>query len=49
MFRPAEVGLPAGDATKARAVLGRQSKVGFPEPARLMGDTDVALERDHMR
>jgi GDPmannose 4,6-dehydratase len=49
MFRPAEVDLLVGDATKAREVLGWQPKVGFPELVRLMVDADIALERDHMR
>jgi GDPmannose 4,6-dehydratase len=49
MFRPAEVDLLVGDATKAREVLGWQPKVGFPELVRLMVDADLALERDHMR
>jgi GDPmannose 4,6-dehydratase len=49
MFRPAEVDLLVGDATKAREVLSWQPKLGFPELVRLMVDADIALERDHMR
>jgi GDPmannose 4,6-dehydratase len=49
MFRPAEVDLLVGDASKAREVLGWEPKVGFPELVRLMVEADLALERDHMR
>jgi GDPmannose 4,6-dehydratase len=48
-FRPTEVDLLLGDATKAREVLGWQPKVGFKELVRLMVDSDLKLaqqERD---
>jgi GDPmannose 4,6-dehydratase len=48
-FRPAEVDLLVGDATKARTVLGWQPKVSFPELVRLMVDADIELERQHLR
>ncbi len=44
-YRPAEVDLLLGDATKAQAKLGWQPKVTFKELARLMVDADLrALE-----
>ncbi|MEI8256739.1 MAG: GDP-mannose 4,6-dehydratase, partial [Deltaproteobacteria bacterium] len=42
-FRPAEVDLLLGDATKANTVLGWKPKVGFPELVRRMVDSDVEL------
>ena len=44
-FRPAEVDLLIGDATKARTTLGWQPKVGFEEMIRMMVDTDLAEQR----
>ena len=44
-FRPAEVDLLLGDATKARQKLGWAPKVGFKELVRMMVDAD--LERVH--
>jgi GDPmannose 4,6-dehydratase len=44
-FRPAEVDLLLGDASKARAALGWKPKVGFKELVRLMVDHDLALAR----
>jgi GDPmannose 4,6-dehydratase len=41
-FRPAEVDILLGDASKARRVLGWQPKVGFKELVRLMVDADLA-------
>jgi GDPmannose 4,6-dehydratase len=48
-YRPAEVDLLVGDATKARTVLGWTPKVNFPELVRLMVDADLELERQHLR
>lgn len=46
-FRPAEVDLLIGDATKAREKLGWTPKVRFGELVRMMVDADVAqLERE---
>ncbi|HEV2915748.1 MAG TPA: GDP-mannose 4,6-dehydratase [Pyrinomonadaceae bacterium] len=44
-YRPAEVDLLLGDATKAREVLGWEPKVGFKELVRLMVDSDLRLAR----
>ncbi|HYN85821.1 MAG TPA: GDP-mannose 4,6-dehydratase [Pyrinomonadaceae bacterium] len=41
-YRPAEVDLLVGDASKAKRVLGWEPKVTFKELARLMVDADVA-------
>jgi GDPmannose 4,6-dehydratase len=48
-IRPAEVDLLVGDAAKARAVLGWQPHVGFPELVRMMVDADIELELSHLR
>ena len=40
-FRPAEVDLLVGDASKARDVLGWEPPVGFPELVEMMVDADV--------
>jgi GDPmannose 4,6-dehydratase len=40
-FRPAEVDLLLGDASKARAKLGWQPKVGFHELVKMMVDADT--------
>ncbi|MGQ9584767.1 MAG: GDP-mannose 4,6-dehydratase [Anaerolineae bacterium] len=40
-FRPAEVDLLVGDATKARTVLGWEPKVAFEELVRIMVDADM--------
>lgn len=42
-FRPAEVDLLLGDASKARKELGWEPKVGFKELVRLMVDHDLEL------
>jgi GDPmannose 4,6-dehydratase len=42
-FRPAEVDLLLGDASKARAALGWEPKVGFKDLVRLMVDHDLKL------
>jgi GDPmannose 4,6-dehydratase len=44
-FRPAEVDLLLGDATKARRELGWQPKVTFKQLARMMTDLDRAIAR----
>lgn len=44
-YRPAEVDLLLGDASKARRVLGWEPKVGFKELVRLMVDHDLNLAR----
>ena len=41
-FRPAEVDLLIGDATKARTVLGWRPKTAFRDLVRLMVDADIA-------
>ncbi|MDA0282916.1 MAG: GDP-mannose 4,6-dehydratase [Planctomycetota bacterium] len=45
LFRPAEVDVLCGDATKARESLGWQPKVSFEELARMMVDHDLELAR----
>jgi GDPmannose 4,6-dehydratase len=45
-FRPAEVDLLIGDATKAREVLGWTPKVDFAQLVEMMVDADVARERE---
>ncbi len=42
-FRPSEVDLLQGDASKARRVLGWQPRVGFRELARMMVEADMVL------
>jgi GDPmannose 4,6-dehydratase len=42
-FRPTEVDLLVGDASKARKELGWEPKVTFDELARLMADADLRL------
>lgn len=42
-FRPAEVDLLIGDATKAREKLGWRSKVTFKELVKIMVDADIAM------
>jgi len=44
-FRPAEVDLLVGDATRAREVLGWKPRVGFEELVRMMVEHDLATER----
>jgi GDPmannose 4,6-dehydratase len=48
-FRPAEVDLLLGDATKARKMLGWTPKVTFKELAKLMTDADWAIARQQRR
>jgi GDPmannose 4,6-dehydratase len=42
-YRPAEVDLLLGDASKARKLLGWEPKVAFKQLVRLMVDHDLAL------
>ena len=44
-YRPAEVDLLFGDASKARQVLGWKPRVGFPELVRMMYENDLTAER----
>jgi GDPmannose 4,6-dehydratase len=44
-FRPSEVDLLQGDASKAKRVLGWEPKVGFRELARMMTDADMKIAR----
>jgi GDPmannose 4,6-dehydratase len=44
-FRPAEVDLLLGDASKARRQLGWEPKVGFEQLVKLMTDHDLALAK----
>ena len=48
-YRPAEVDLLFGDASKAREVLGWKPRVGFPELVRMMYENDLTAERDEGR
>ena len=48
-FRPAEVDLLLGDATKARERLGWKPSVGFKELVRIMVDADVQALEEAMR
>ena len=45
-FRPAEVDVLVGDASKAREVLGWVPKVGFAELVEMMVDADLATETE---
>jgi GDPmannose 4,6-dehydratase len=46
-YRPAEVDLLIGDASKAKRALGWESKVTFKELVRLMVEADVAMTGAH--
>jgi len=48
-FRPAEVDLLVGDASKAKAALGWQPKVSFRELVEMMVDADLERQRDLIR
>ena len=43
-YRPAEVDLLIGDATKARTKLGWTPKIDFPALVKMMVDHDLASE-----
>ena len=45
-FRPAEVDLLSGDASKARRELGWEPKVAFDQLVKLMVDHDLVLARE---
>ena len=47
-FRPTEVDLLLGDATKARTKLGWEPKVGFKELVRIMIDHDLRMAEEEM-
>ena len=47
-YRPAEVDLLQGDASKARHLLGWEPKVTFPEMVRRMVDHDLALAQEEL-
>jgi GDPmannose 4,6-dehydratase len=46
-YRPAEVEMLIGDASKAKRKLGWEPKVKFAELVKLMVDADIKLLRDH--
>ena len=48
LYRPAEVDLLVGDASRARADLGWEPTVAFPELVRLMVEADLALVADEI-
>ena len=48
LFRPAEVDILCGDATKAREKLNWKPKVSFAELARMMVDHDLELARQEL-
>ena len=48
-YRPAEVDLLQGDASKARKQLGWQPKVSFPEMVKLMVNHDLELAQHELR
>jgi GDPmannose 4,6-dehydratase len=48
-YRPAEVDLLQGDASKARKQLGWQPEVSFQEMVKLMVDHDLALAQQELR
>ncbi len=48
-FRPAEVDLLVGDASKAKRQLGWEPQMGFTELVQLMVDADLELESSRLR
>ncbi|QXE90701.1 GDP-mannose 4,6-dehydratase [Geomonas subterranea] len=48
-FRPAEVDLLLGDATKARRELGWEPKTTFPQLVKMMTDSDLAIAERELR
>ncbi|RMG33220.1 MAG: GDP-mannose 4,6-dehydratase, partial [Planctomycetota bacterium] len=49
LYRPAEVHVLCGDATKARERLGWRPRVGFEELVRMMVDHDLEIARAELR
>jgi len=49
LYRPAEVDLLVGDASKARQQLGWEPTVGFPDLVRIMVEADIDLEKSLLR
>jgi GDPmannose 4,6-dehydratase len=47
-YRPTEVDLLIGDASKAKRDLGWEAKVRFEELAHMMVDADLAAERERL-
>ncbi len=47
-YRPTEVDLLIGDASKAKRDLGWEAKVRFEELAHMMVDADLALEQERL-
>ena len=47
-YRPTEVDLLIGDASKAKRQLGWAPKVGFRELITMMVDADLAAERERL-
>jgi GDPmannose 4,6-dehydratase len=47
-FRPAEVDLLVGDATKAKTTLGWEPKVSFRELVAMMVDHDLGIEQSKL-
>jgi GDPmannose 4,6-dehydratase len=47
-YRPTEVDLLIGDASKAKRDLGWEPKVRFEELANMMVDADLAAERERL-
>ncbi len=47
-MRPAEVPMLLGDASKAKQVLGWEPKTQLPELARMMVESDIALQRKQL-
>jgi GDPmannose 4,6-dehydratase len=47
-YRPAEVDLLLGDATKARERLGWRPRVGFQQLIQMMVEADVDLVKTHI-
>jgi len=48
-YRPAEVDLLIGDASKAQKTLGWKQRVSFPELVRMMYENDVKTEESRRR
>ncbi|HSP05471.1 MAG TPA: GDP-mannose 4,6-dehydratase, partial [Acidimicrobiales bacterium] len=48
-YRPAEVDLLIGDATKAEKQLGWKPKTSFPELVAMMVDADIALLKGDLK